>query len=265
MNMTLYRREIKGGIRLLLILALVLTMYISIIISMYDPEFTRLLDDYVELMPQLMAAVGMKAGAASLLGFMASYLYGFILLIFPMLFSILRGHGLICRYIDKGSMVALVSAPVKRCVIAGTQAAAMVTGIFVLVAYSTALEIGCAGYFFPGELDISKLFLLNAGLLCLQLFIGGICFLASCFFSDTKYSLGLGAGIPILMYVLQMLANTGDKAEKVKYFTFFTLYNPENILAGENGAVAGIVILLAGAILLYILGILSFCKKDLYI
>lgn len=105
MNLTLYRREMKGSIRLLLIFGAVMTLYISIIISMYDPEMMKTLDNFAEVMPDLMASVGMKAHASNLLGFMVSYLYGFILLIFPMVFSILRGNALIARYVDKGSAV----------------------------------------------------------------------------------------------------------------------------------------------------------------
>ena len=120
MNLTLYRREMKGSIRLLLIFGAVMTLYISIIISMYDPEMMKTLDNFAEVMPDLMASVGMKAHASNLLGFMVSYLYGFILLIFPMVFSILRGNALIARYVDKGSMLSLIAAPVKRCTIAFT-------------------------------------------------------------------------------------------------------------------------------------------------
>ena len=247
---SLYRREIKGSLKLLIILGAVMTMYVSIIISMYDPEMAELLDSYVEMMPELMAAVGMTAGAQSLLEFMSSYLYGFILLIFPMLFSILRGNALICRYIEKGSMVYL---------------SVLMSGIVFLLAYTTGLEIGCARYYFPNELDIEKLIFLNLGLLSLQLFISGWCFLASCFFSDAKYSIGVGAGVPVLMYVLQMLANVGGKAEKAKYFTFFTLFQPDGIIAMENQALLGAGILLAGAVLLYIAAILVFSRRDLYI
>ena len=38
LNMTLYKREMKGSLKLLLIFGAVLTLYISIIIRMYDPE-----------------------------------------------------------------------------------------------------------------------------------------------------------------------------------------------------------------------------------
>ena len=264
-NWTLCKREMKGSIKLLVIFGAIITMYVSIIVSMYDPEMMATLDSFVEVMPEMMAAVGMSAGATSLLGFMISYLYGFILLIFPMVFCILRGNGLIAKYVDRGSMVALVAAPVKRRTVAFTQMKVLGIGIFLLIAYVTVLELIIAQISFPGELVLSELLTLNAGLLCLHLFIGSICFFASCLFSDTKYSVGFGAGIPALMYVLQMLANAGEKAEMAKYFTLFTLFDPNGIVAGETNAMICMGVLLGGALVLYAAGILVFSKKDLHI
>lgn len=264
-NIALYKREMKGSIKLLIIFAAIITLYVSVIIYMYDPQMMKMLDSFVEVMPEVMAAVGMKANAANLLGFMISYLYGFILVIFPMLFCILRGNALIAKYVDKGSIVSLVAAPVKRRTIAFTQMKVLISGILLLILYSTILELICSESSFPGELDITALFILNGGLLCLHLFIGGICFLSSCIFSDTKYSVTFGAGIPAFMYVLQMLANVGGNAEKAKYFTFFTLFNPNGIIIGESSAIVGIFILFAGAIMLYVLGIIIFERKNLHI
>ena len=264
-SMALYKRGMKGSIKLLIIFGAILTMYISIIINMYDPGMMETLDGFMEAMPELMASVGMKASSANLLGFMVSYLYGFILLVFPMLFCILRGNALVAKYVDKGSMASLLAAPVKRRTIAFTQMNVLVSGIFLLVFYSTIIELICSGSSFPGELDITALLILNGGLLCLHLFIGGICFLSSCIFSDTRYSVAYGAGIPAFMYVLQMLANVGGNAEKAKYFTFFTLFNPDGIIAGESSAALGTFMLFAGAVVLYILGIMVFERKDLHI
>ena len=263
LNRALYWREMKSSVKLLLILALILTLYVSVIINMYDPALMAMLDGFVRIMPQLMAAAGMSAGATSLLGFMISYLYGLVLLIFPMLFCILRGNGLIAKYIDNGSMAALMAAPVKRRSVALTQALVLVSGILLLVAYAAALEVICIAIAFPDELDIAGLLALNGGLVCLHLFIGGICFLASCASSDTRHSLGFGAGIPALMYVLQMLANMGGAAKRAKYFTFFSLFDPSGIAAGSTAALAGVLALLAGAIGLYALSVVIFCKRDL--
>lgn len=265
LNGALYKRGMKGSIKLLVILGAVITLYVSVIISMYEPELAKVLDNFVELMPEIMAAVGMSAGATSLTGFMCDYLYGFILIIFPMLFCILRGNGLVAKYVDNSSMVSLLAAPVRRRTVALTQMMVLISGISILLIYTTTLEFVCAEHIFPGELELTTLLALNGGLFCLHLFIGGICFFASCVFSDSKYSAGFGAGIPIFMYAEKMLVNMGGRAEKFKYFTFFSLFNPEGIAAGESEAMIGAVVLFAGGIVLFILGVAVFSKKDLHI
>ncbi|WP_251390280.1 ABC transporter permease [Mediterraneibacter agrestimuris] len=264
-NLALYKREMKGSVKVLLIFAAIVTLYVTIIISMYDPEMVETLDSFYDIMPEVMAAVGMSAGSTSLIGFMISYLYGFILLVFPMLFCILRGNGLVAKYVDRGSMVTLLAAPVKRRTIAMTQLSVMLSGIVLLVLYITGLEVVAARVSFPGELAVPELLKLNTALLCLHLFIGSICFFASCAFSDTKYSIAVGAGIPALTYVLQMLANTGEKAEKVKYFTFFTLFDAAGVVEGERAAIFGAAVLFMGAVLLFGSAIGVFCKKDMHI
>jgi hypothetical protein len=85
----------------------------------------------------------------------------------------------------------------------------------------------------------------------LHFFIGGVSFFCSCFFSEAKHNLGFGAGIPFMMFALQLLSNVGGYAENAKYFTFFTLFDPDGLIAGESGAIVGIIILFAGAVLLF--------------
>ena len=77
--------------------------------------------------------------------------------------------------------------------------------------------------------------------------------------------MGVGAGLPILMYVFQMMANMGGKAENAKYFTVFTLFQPEKLAAGESSAVAGALVLLALGIILYGAAVAVFTRKDLHI
>lgn len=99
----------------------------------------------------------------------------------------------------------------------------------------------------------------------LQLFIGSICFLCSCTFNDSKYAVGVGAGIPALEFIVQMMANAGKELENAKYATFFTLFDSDGIIAGESGAIWGMIVLFAGAIVLYSTAIVIFSKKDLHI
>lgn len=264
-NLPLYRREMKNSMKLLLFFAAIITMYITIIISMYDPAMMATLDSIVRMMPKLMASVGMKPGATTLIGFMVSYLYGFILIVFPMVFCIIRGNGLIAKYVDQGSMVTLMAAPVKRRTIAFTQMTVLLSGILILVLYATGLQIVVCQVSFPKEDVATDILKLNTALLCLHVFIGGICFLSSCIFSDTKYAISFGAGIPVFMYVVQMLTNVGSKASMLKYFTFFTLFQPLELAAGDASAAVGAGILLLGGIVLFASAITVFCKKDLHI
>jgi ABC-2 type transport system permease protein len=255
----------KKSILTLVIFAGVLSIYIPMIVQMFDPQMAEILNQFSEMMPGVMAAVGMSGTATTLTGFMASYLYGMLLLMLPMVLVILRAHGLIGKYVDRGSMMTLVAAPVKRRTVAFTQMKTLASVTLLLIVYITVLEIICAEATFPGEIEIGSFLLLNVGLFCVQLFIGGICFLASCIFNDAKYSVGVGAGIPTLMYIIQMLANMGGSAENAKYATFFTLFNPDGLVAGEAEAIWGIVALFIGACLLFIAAITVFSKKDLHI
>lgn len=264
-NWTLYRRGMQVSWKLLLIIAAVLTMYFTIIVSMFDPALGSALDEFAKAMPDLMAAVGMNPTSSELVNFMAAYLYGFIMLLFPMIFSIVLANKLVASLVERGSMVYLVSAPVKRSTIAFTQMKVMATGLVALVSYATMLGILVCEISFPGELAIGKFILLNLGVLCLQLFIGGICFLSSCVFNETKYAVGVGAGVSALGFVIQMMANAGEELENAKYATFFSLFNPDGIIDLDKSSIAGIVILFVGAIILYSVAIRVFSKKDLHI
>lgn len=264
-NLTLYKRGLQQSWKMLLIFAGILTMYFAIIISMFDPKLGSALEEFAQAMPELMAMFGMVLTETTMLGFMSAYLYGFIMLVVPMVYSILCANELIARHVDKGSMTYMLSAPVKRTAVAFTQMKVIATGIFTLVVYATVLGIIISQASFPGELEIGKFILLNAGVLCLHLFIAGICFLCSCVFNEPKRSIGFGAGIPALAFALQMIANNGGTAENAKYTTFFTLFNPEKLVSFQRWAIGGIITLFIGAILLFVAAITVFSKKDLHI
>lgn len=264
-SLPLYKRGLKSNWKTLVIFAAVLTLYFTVIISMFDPSLGSALDEFAKAMPNLMAMVGMNPSSATMNGFLSAYLYGFIMLVFPMIFSILCSNQLVARQVERGSMVSLLAAPVKRSKVVVTQMLVLVTGLVLLVAYATGLGIVNCGLSFPGELDVGSFLLLNLGALCLHLFIGGICFLSSCAFSDVKYSIGFGAGIPALMFIIQMMANAGKDLEAAKYATFFTLFHPDGITAGEPWAFCGIAVLFVGAVILFGTAITVFSKKDLSI
>ena len=50
MNLTLYKKELKGSLKLLVIFAAVLTLYIVMIVDMFDPELADALKQFEQMM-----------------------------------------------------------------------------------------------------------------------------------------------------------------------------------------------------------------------
>lgn len=265
MNLTLFSRELKKSIPLMLIISAVIAMYTYIIIWMFDPEMIDQLNMWVEAMPEIMAAAGMTAAATNLLEFEVSYLYGLIFLMLPLVFILLRNNSLIKKYVEDNSIVALLAAPVKRVTVVFTQVIVLVISIFLLVCIITGLQLTFGEMLFPGQTPINDLLLLNVGLFGVLLVAGSIAFCANCTFNDSRISSLFAIGIPILMFVLQMIGNLGGDMEVANYFTYYTLFNPINLLAGESSALLGVGALYLIAIILFTVSIIAFKKRDLHI
>lgn len=265
MSAALYRHGAKGSWKLLAICVAVLTIYITVIVSLFNPSAMAALETFYDVMPELMTMVGMAQTAPTLTAFITSYLYGMLMLVFPMIFTIATANRLVAALVDKGAMSWLLAAPVKRRRVALTQLAVLASGITLMMLYSTLLCLICCQASLPGQLDIAGFIVLNIGTWVLQLFIGGICFFFSCLFGDSRRSLAFGAGIPVGCYVLQMLVNYGGSAANLKYITFFTLFDENGLVQGSAAAYAGVAVLAAGALALYIAAVQVFCKKDLHI
>lgn len=263
MNKTLYRYGVKSAGLLFIILLAVITMYYTIITAMFDPKMGNVLQELSKSMPEIMAMMGMDGTNTTLEGFLASYLYGFIMLLIPMLFTAVTANSLVARKVDSGSMANLLSAPVSRRHIVLTQMGVLLTGITLMVLSATGIGLLTSEICFPGELYIGRFLMMNAGTLALQWFIGGICFLSSCMFNDSKRSLAIGVGIPLFSYVLQMIGNFSPDLEGFRYASFFTLFDQQGFSAGDQAALPGMFILLAGAVLCYGASTVIFTKKDI--
>lgn len=230
---------------------------------MYDPKLMDMLNDYQEALPGMMQAVGMTGVATNLIEFIKIYLYGFLMLIFPLIFSIMIGNSFIMRYVETGSMACLLATPNSRNKIIITQALSMIVSIMILMVLITVIGATCSNVMFPGKLDIMRYIELNISTLLMQLVIGGIVFLAAAIFNESKYFYTFGAGIPLLFFLIKMLSNMGEKLDNLKYFTVYTLLPLDDIVAGNSDIWIYNVVMGLLVIVLYSGGILYFTKKDL--
>ena len=130
----LLARSVRSNLGLLGIILAVLAMYGGIIVTMYDPELGDTLNSMAAAMPELFAAFGMAGTPATLTEFLVNYLYGFLLLVFPLVMSILLANRLVASYVDSGAVAYLLASPHSRAAIIATQAVVHIVSNWICLA-----------------------------------------------------------------------------------------------------------------------------------
>lgn len=262
-SMPLFKLDLKRVVKIMLLFMGILAMYSIVIIWMFDPDLADMLVQYQQIMPEMMSAFGMTGDTSSLIAFINTYLYGFLMLIIPMIFEIMIVNSFIMKYVDNGSLACIMATPNSRRKIIITQLIAILLSIILLFSCITLIGYVACELMFQGELDVTKYINLNISALLLHLAISGIAFFAACFFNEEKGYFFLGAGLPIAFYLIQMLSNMGDSLDNLKYFTLYTIFPADKIIAGEEGVMLYNLLLILITVLLYVFGSFRFIKKDL--
>ncbi len=124
-----------------------------------------------------------------------------------------------------------------------------------------ALSIG--SIFAIGEtIPWKEISLMHLAYYLLQLELAGICFGISAFLR--KGSIGIGLGIAVMMYFLNLIANIADVAEFLKYITPFGYCEGADIVT--NGSLDGTLVIIGvvfgvtGVVVAY----LKYLKKDIH-
>jgi len=240
--------------------------YFAIMVSMYDPNGAEAMEEMMKMMPEgMLKALGWADMGSTLVTFLNTSMYGFLMLLFPMVISIVVNHRLIASHVDKGSMAYLLSTPNSRKKIALTQATFSMASITVFFTVTATFGIFIAQSMFPGELEIGKFIMVNIYGLLMYFAIGSIGFFASCIANESKHSLALGLGLPAGFMVLQMLGSVGESVSWIGNLSLYALFDPNRLVEGDGFAYLGMALFLLIAAGLYLGGITIFNKKDLQV
>lgn len=266
MNKTLFIVNIKSNWGIFLFTAGMLLIYVTTSITMFDPTNAESLQTMFEMLPEgMMKAFGFDVLGTDLTTYLASYLYGFIFLAFPLIYTVILSTRLVAKHVDSGSMAYLLTTPNSRVKIILTQAFYLILSTFVLILFELIILIFIAETKLPGHLQIGKFLSLNLVTYMVLIVVGGISFLFSCIFNDTKNSIAFGAGIPIIFFVLKMISEISEKVKILKYFTIYTLVNPVKIMNDGTYTTIVCLILVGTAVILYGSAIYIFDKRSLAI
>ncbi|MGD7043067.1 ABC transporter permease subunit [Jeotgalibacillus proteolyticus] len=253
----LFIHFIKSNAKVFSIIAGALMLLIGIIMSVFTPDTMK------EIAQTSMdAPINPLGDISTLIAFTANQYFGNFALIFAMIYSIIIGNKLIAAQVDKGSMAYHLSMPITRTQYTVTSLIYFVSSLLALFILIFVAGVGVAELVQPGELPIDTFFMLTAGSFLLHLAISGITFLSSCLFNRSSYSLALGAGLTVFFFAANMLSGMSDSLDILKNATIITLFDSEAIIqGGEYGA--QLFILGGLAIVLYLVGLVVFKRKDL--
>jgi ABC-2 type transport system permease protein len=124
------------------------------------------------------------------------------------------------------------------------------------------MGIGAASVIQPGILNNGAFLRLALGDFALQFAITGIVFCASCVFNRSSRSLILGAGLPVLFFVANLMAGMSNDLQFFKYFSLISLFDKDALIKG-TGYPAGVVLLVGLGLALGGAGMKVFKEKDL--
>jgi ABC-2 type transport system permease protein len=260
---TLLKTTARKNWPLLLVFFAVLSFYMTIMISMFDPDDMEAITSMLDLFPEdLMKAMGFSTMVSSLTTYLASWLYGLLMFGFPMVYCIILGNRLVAKMVDNGSFACLLSTPNSRAKIILSQGIYALASILFLFSALSGTGVLIASVIHPGLLDITAFLRLNITTMLVNQVVMMISFFFSCLFNETKLSSSFSAGIPITFLLMNMLGGVSPEASIIRKFSIYGLYDP---VALADGAAVWIINISYAviAMLLFAGGVLIFNKKRL--
>ena len=228
--MTILRHELRQGWKQLAIWTGCIGFFVVICVLMY-PQMEQQMADVSAMfasMGSFTAAFGMdRLNFGTLTGFYAVEC-GNILGIGGALYAAMAGAGILSKEEQTGTAEFLLTHPVTRRAVVAGKLAALMLQILILNLLVYAMAVGSVAAI-ADLIPWKELTLLHLAYLLVQVELGGICFGISAF--CRRGSLGIGMGLAMGLYFVNILANITEEAEFLKYITPYGYAEGADILA----------------------------------
>ena len=260
--MTLVQHELKQSRISLIVWTLSIASLLAVCVFLY-PSMKNEMDAVSEMfssMGSFTAAFGMdKVSFGTLIGFYVVEC-GNIVGLGGAFFAALCGISVLAKEEKEHTAEFLMTHPVSRWRVVTDKLIAVIFQLVILnvAVYLTAVvSIALIGEDIPWK----ELSLLHLAYFFLQVETATVCFGISAFLR--RSGMGIGLGIAMLFYFLNLVANITEEADFLKYITPFGYAEGADIVNslsvnGEMLAV-GVAFTVAGIVISYV----KYCKKDL--
>lgn len=260
--MTLVRHELKQSRISLIVWTLSIASLLAVCVFLY-PSMKSEMDTVSEMfssMGSFTAAFGMdKVSFGTLIGFYVVEC-GNIVGLGGAFFAALCGISALAKEEKEHTAEFLMTHPVSRWRVVTDKMISVILQLVILnaVVYLTAVvSVALIGEDIPWK----ELNLLHLAYFFLQVETATVCFGISAFLR--RSGMGIGLGIAMLFYFLNLVANITEEADFLKYITPFGYAEGADIVNslsvnGEMLAV-GVAFTVAGIVIAYV----KYCRKDL--
>lgn len=260
--MMIYRKEMRQSFKSLVIWTCSIAFMLLICIFMF-PEMKGEMDSVSSVfsnMGEFSAAFGMdQLSFGELMGFYGVEC-GNILGIGGGFFAALAGISVLAGEEKERTAEFLLTHPVSRTSVLTQKLAAVLTQVIVLNIFAAAVSLISAAVI--GEsFQMREFLLLHTAYMMMQIEIACICFGISAFIR--RGSIGIGLGLALVLYFMNIICNISEQAEFLKYITPYAYAEASNIISGselEWGLIGfGAVYALVGIVVTF----LKYTKKDI--
>ena len=239
--MTLVKHELRQGKLSLLIWTGAIGFLLAVCVFLF-PEIKGQMGDVSDVfasMGSFTAAFGMdRLNFGTLIGFYAIEC-GNVLGLGGAFFAALCAVGILSKEEKERTAEFLLTHPVSRIRVITEKLMAVLIQIFVMDIVIFAVSVGSMAAI-GEEIPWKEVSLMHLSFFLLQVELAGICFGISAFLR--KGSVGIGLGVAIMMYFLNLVANMAEVAEFLKYITPFGYTEGADIVT--NGCLDGTKVLL---------------------
>lgn len=260
--MTIINHELKRGGISLIIWTVSIAFLIVTCVFMF-PEMKNEMDNVSDMfasMGSFSEAFGMnELNFGTLIGFY-SVECGNILGLGGAFFASLIAVSTLSKEEKEHTAEFLLSHPVSRNRIITGKLIAVLLQIVIMNLLVYGISLGSIALI-DEEIPFKEISLLHLSFFIMQVELCGICFGVSAFLK--RGSIGIGLGIAIFMYFLNIISNISDSADFLKYITPFGYANGADIVKNLSLDTALILLGIAYGIIAVIIAYIKYNKKDI--
>lgn len=185
-------------------------------------------------------------------------------LIIMAIFVLFAAARLVAHLVDNGSMAYLLATPVSRIKVATTQAAVLLSGVWVIALGSTVGGL-VGAHWLDNQSSIAPGAFVRMNVVGALVFsvVAGYAFVLSCTAKDERTALGISALLTILLYVIHTIGELAPRWSWLNALSLFTAFNPQNILQGHGHFVTDSLGLAAGTMVLFVIAVVGFARRQL--